>query len=112
MIICIIWFSKMRSVGANKRNDVYTRQIEQIYLLGLSVGLKVGSAGNGKSINTGRFVGRRVGLGVGFFVGFFVGLAIKLINTTAVSHARSNKSFVHTRYVQLTVPVKTVFDGR
>jgi hypothetical protein len=104
----------MKSDGANKRNDVYTRQIEQIviYLLGWSVGLKVGSAGNGKSINTGRFVGRRVGLGVGFFVGFFVGLAIKLINTTAVSHARSNRSFVHTRYVQLTVPVKTVFDGR
>jgi hypothetical protein len=102
----------MRSVGANKRNDVYTRQIEQIviYLLGLSVGLKVGSAGNGSI--TGRFVGRRVGLGVGFNVGFFVGLAIKLINTTAVSHARSNRSFVHTRYVQLTVPVKTVFDGR
>jgi hypothetical protein len=84
-----------------------------MYLLGWSVGLKVGSGGGkSMSINTGNFVGRRVGLGVGFNVGFFVGLAIKLINTTSISHASSNKSFVHTRYVQLTVPVKTVFDGR
>ena len=79
-----------------------------VYSLGWSVGL----SSSGTCGKTGRFVGRRVGLGVGFFVGFFVGLAIKLINTTAVSHAVANESFVHTRYVQLTVPVKTVLDGR